>query len=561
VSEANLDSMGERRRSPLLAASFTGLAVLVALIVIGALGALLHIRSEVTRASDELRRDAGASDLPARPAPAEIQAFLAGFQVPARLIGRFGQDVAATGPATGFWDRPGPDWTGRLATVGLSERLLDGAVEVRRPLANNRAVVLRRDVGVTSIDGATAIMGGLAALVVALIAAAAVFVRERRRSEQLSRLIGAAEAVASGRQPGEIPVDGEFARVGVALRTIMERLTHLGEIADRELALLAAAIEPLPVGVAGRGPSGGRLRNLALERLIDGLPANDRAAVEAAIQDGLDAAGPVGTRVSLTDGRAIEVDAWTVPGGRLASVAERTEQERLANLRRQLEGSAVRQLRAPIDEIKSRGKELYKQVPAPAAPTLRAIFAATDRLDRVVRMLLRGTPHDPALRPPRRETFGVAGLLWGLAHEWDAALRKRALRVEIDIATDLPDVRTDPALVEEVLTELVDNAAKFAPRGGTVALAVRAAEGAVLIEVTDTGPGLSPEDAPYASERFFRGQHSESIPGAGLGLGVASALASRLGGRLVAEPGPGGRVRLEIPVARPVAPALSGVPD
>jgi len=553
--------MGERRRSPLLAASITGLAVLVALIVIGALGALLHIRSEVTGASDELRRTAGATDLPARPAPAEIQAFLAGFPVPARLIGRFGQDVAAAGPAAGLWDRPGPDWTGRLATVGLSERLLDGAVEVRRPLANNRAVVLRRDVGVTSIDGATAIMGGLAALALALIAAAPAFLRERRRSERLSLLIGAAEAVASGRQPGEIPVDGEAARVGVALRTIAGRLTHLGEIADRELALLAGAIEPLPVGVAGRGPSGGRLRNLALERLIDGLPASDRAAIEAAIRDGLDAAGPVGTRVTLTDGRAMEVDAWTVPGGRLASVAERTEQDRLANLRRQLEGSAVRQLRAPIDEIKSRGKELYKQVPAPAAPTLRAIFAATDRLDRVVRMLLRGTPHDPALRPPRRETFGVAGLLWGLAHEWDAALRQRALRVEIDIAADLPDVRTDPALVEEVLTELVDNAAKFAPRGGTVALAVRAAEGAVLIEVTDTGPGLSPEDAPHASERFFRGQHSESIPGAGLGLGVASALANRIGGRLVVEPGPGGRVRLEIPVARAVAPALVGASD
>ena len=550
--------MGERRRSPLVAASITGVAILVALVVIGALGVLLHVRSEVADASSELRRAAGAADLPARPTPAEIQAFLIGFPAPARLVGRFGQDVATTGAATGVWDRPGAGWAGRLATVGLSDRVIDGAVEVRRGLAGNRAIVLRRDVGVTGIGAGTAIRGGLAALVLALIAGVLVFIRERRRSTRLARLVAAAEAVASGRQPGEIPVDGEFARVGIALRASSDRLAHLGEIADRELALLATAIEPLPLGVAGRGPSGGRLRNLALERLLDALPATDRAAIEAAVQDGLDATGPVGTRVDLTDGRTMEIDAWTVPGGRLASIAERTEQERLAHLRRQLEGSAVRQLRAPIDEIKSRGKELYKQVPAPAAPTLRAIFAATDRLDRVVRMLLRGTPHDPALRPPRRETFGVAGLLWGLAHDWDAALRQRALRVEVDIAADLPDVRTDPALVEEVLTELVDNAAKFAPRGGTVALAVRAAEGSVLIEVTDTGPGFSPEDAPHASERFFRGQHSESIPGAGLGLGVASALATRIGGRLVVESGPGGRVRLEIPIATPASSELVG---
>ena len=499
-----------------------------------------------------------ATDLPARPTPTEIQTFVAGFRDPVRLVGRFGQDVATTGAETGIWDRPPADWTGRLATTGMSPRLLDGAVEVRETLANDRVVVLRRVTSPTGIAASTALIGGLAALVLAMIAGACVYLRERRRSGRLARLTAAAEAVASGRQTVDVPAEGEFARVGTALRTSAERLTHLGEIADRELALLAAAIEPLPVGVAGRGPSGGRLRNLALERTLDGLPANDRGAIDTAIQDGLDAVGPVGTRVELDDGRTMEIDAWTVPGGRLVSVAERTEQERLANLRRQLEGSAIRQLRAPIDEIKSRGKELYKQVPASSAPTLRALFAATDRLDRVVRMMLRGTSHDPALRPPRRETFGVAGLLWGLAHDWDAALRQRALRVELDIAPELPDVRTDPALVEEVLTELVDNAAKFAPRGGTVTMSVRAAEGAVLIEVTDTGPGLSPEDAPHAAERFFRGRHSESIPGAGLGLGVAAALATRIGGRLVVEAGPGGRVRLEIPVARGTAAELVG---
>ncbi len=552
--------MGERPRSPVLAASLAGVAILVALILIGALGALLNIRSGADSTAGELRRAAGVTDLPARPTPAEIQTFLASFSDPARLVGRIGQDVATTGTETGIWDRPDADWTGRLATTGMSGRLLDGAVEVRQPLANERIVVLRRETSPTGIAASTALIGGLAALVLALIAGACVYLRERRRSGRLARLTAAAEAIASGRQPVEVPVEGEFARAGTALRTSAERLAHLGEIADRELALLAAAIEPLPVGVAGRGPSGGRLRNLALERTLDGLPTNDRGAIDTAIREGLDAAGPVGTRVDLEDGRTMEIDAWTVPGGRLVSVAERTEQERLANLRRQLEGSAIRQLRAPIEEIKSRGKELYKQVPASSAPTLRALFAATDRLDRVVRMLLRGTSHDPALRPPRRETFGVAGLLWGLAHDWDAALRQRALRVELDIAPDLPDVRTDPALVEEVLTELVDNAAKFAPRGGTVAMSVRAAEGAVLIEVTDTGPGLSPEDAPHAAERFFRGRHSESIPGAGLGLGVAAALATRIGGRLVVEKGPGGRVRLEIPVARGNAAELIGAP-
>jgi signal transduction histidine kinase len=552
--------MVERLHRPLVRAGLAALAVLVLLALVATLGALMHIRSQVSSASRELAVTAAAiaGEIPDRPTPEQIQAFAAPIPYPLLLTGKAGQPILRTGPATGLWERGPAHWTGRLALTGSSARLVDGAVDVTRALPNGRAITLRRDIGrdATGIDAGTATVAGGVALLLALLAGLLSFFRVRRVNTRVERLVSAAESVAAGRRPGpdELLTEGPFARLGLALQSTAERLTHLTEVADRELAVLAAAIEPLPIGVAGRGPSGGRLRNLSLERLIEGLSTDDRAGIETAIQEGLDATGPVGSRVTLRDGRAMEVDGWSVPGGRLVSVAERTEQDRLGALRRQLESSAVRQLRAPIDEIKARGKELYQQLPAPAAPTLRAVFAATDRLDRVVRKLLRGTQNDPALLPPRRETFGVAGLLWGLVHDWDAALRQRALRVELDISPDLPNVRTDPALVEEILTELVDNSAKFTPRGGTVSLVARPGERAVVIEVRDTGGGIHPADAEHATERFFRGQLSESIPGAGLGLGVAAALTDRLGGVLVIEPGPGGHVRLELP-ALPTMPA------
>jgi signal transduction histidine kinase len=543
--------MADRRRHPLLSAALTGLALLVALAAVGAIVALLQIRSEATSASDALRAQAGEiGDLPARVTPAQIQQFVAGAAAPARLQGRFGQEVATTGPAE-LWTRGDANWFGWLATIGTDVTLRENAVEVRRMLGNARTVALRRDLGSpgTSISGSTALIGALVALILAALGGLWAYMRARRRTAAVERITALAEAMAAGRPltDDQLPTAGEFARLGVSLRSTGERLANLGQIADRELAVLTAAIEPLPVGIAGRGPSGGRLRNLALERMVESLSPDDRTALDVAIAEALESTGPVGTRVGLRDGRLLEVDGWSVPAGRLVSVAERTEQERLAHLRRQLESSALRQLRAPIDEIKARGSELYKQVPAPAAPTLRKIFAATDRLDRVVRMLLRGTPHDPALRPPRRETFGVSGFLWGLAHDWDAALRQKALRVELEIAPDLPDIRTDPALVEEILTELVDNAAKYTPRGGTVSMSARAEGAGVVIEVADTGAGIAAQDAAHVTERFFRGQSTEPIPGAGLGLGVASALAERLGGTLIVEPGPGGRVRVELP--------------
>lgn len=534
-------------------ATLLGTAVAATVVVSGLAGSLLHMRRDLATRAGDLQAAVGKlPDMPATVRQPDVAAFVAGASMPIRVFGANGAELARTGVESGIWERAGAGTVARLAVTRTSAHLLDGAIEVGRPLANGRSVIARTPVNraAMAIPGVHLLAFAILGSVLGALAGVLYVAGRRRRLRDVAAITVAAETLLSGRVPeaGAIHPDSELARAGEAIRSGSQRLGQLSEVADRELGLLTAAIEPLPVGVLGRGPSGGRLRNLALERLIEGLSSPDRAALETALREGLESTDAVGGRVRVSDGRLFEVDAWTVPGGRLVSVAERSEQERLAAFRQQIEGAAVRQLRAPIDEIKSRGKELYQHIPAPAASTLRAILGATDRLDRVVRMMLRGTSHDPALRPPRRETFGIAGFLWGLAHDWDAALRQRALRVELDIATDLPDVKTDPALVQEILTELIDNAAKFTPRGGTIRLGAARQTDELVIDVHDNGAGVAPQDAALVAERFFRGQSSESIPGAGLGLGVASALADRLGGRLEVLAGPGGHVRLFLPV-------------
>jgi signal transduction histidine kinase len=212
-----------------------------------------------------------------------------------------------------------------------------------------------------------------------------------------------------------------------------------------------------------------------------------------------------------------------------------------------------------VAEIRAVGGDLFAQVPAPSAPAVQRILAAADRMDRLIGSILRGTPHDPRARALELRPLGVAGVLWTLAQTWDRDLRTRALRVELAIEEDLPIVRTDAALVSEILTEMIDNAARFTPRGGTITLSARAIpDGGVALVVGDTGAGLTVGEALHATERFFRGEGAAALPGAGLGLGVAAALAERLGGRVVVEPGPGGEARLELPAA--VAPRpLNGV--
>jgi signal transduction histidine kinase len=544
--------MSPLRRSPALRATLIGAAVAITVVAALAIGALSQIRADLTDRGRILTGQvAGLADLPAKPTADQLNKYVASSATPMTVIDATGKVLTRTG-SSATWSTTPAGTTARMAVVGADVTVRDRSVEVTRRLPSGRTVVARSVVPQAAMTISSrrwwTMLG--AGILAGLLVGLAVVVAGRRRAKDVAAVTAAAESLIAGRIPqGEVvPARSDLARAGAAIQQGAHRLEHLSEVADRELGLLAAAIEPLPIGVLGRGPAGGHLRNLALERLSESLSAQDRSSLETALRDGLEATDPVGGRIALSDGRVLEVDAWTVPGGRLVAVTERSEQERLAALRRQLEGAAVRQLRAPIEEIKSRGKELYQHVPAPAAPTLRSILGATDRLDRVVRMMLRGTSHDPAERPPRRETFGIAGFLWGQAHDWDAALRQRALRVELEISDGLPDVRTDSALVQEILTELIDNAAKFTPRGGTIKLGARVERDQLVLDVRDSGAGISAHDTMHATERFFRGQSSESIPGAGLGLGVAAALAERIGGSLEVQAGPGGHVRLLLPI-------------
>ncbi len=549
-------AMSAARRPPFpwsTAAAAAGLAAL-ALALVGALALGMQLRHDLSAPGDRVARLAGSSPRLAARAPEAAASRLAERAGgAARVLGPRGRVVAEAGPAA-LWARGAPSWSAGVATIGVDGwRARDGAVEGTGPVAGGGRVLVRaplpRGAGAIGVEAAAAV--GVAVLVLALLAGLLAGMRARRRDAALLARASALSGLVAGRPLALGPgATGAWRVLDAGIGGVGERMAVLQRAADLGFDGVGAVLGPLAHGAAARTPSGGRLRNGALEALLGGMAFADATLVEEAVSAVLGARGPVSRRVVLSDGRSLEVDGWSAAGGRVAVVGERSEQQRLAALRLRLAGSAARQLHAPALEIQAIGRELSSQVSSGAARRLRRLLAAADRLERQVGRLLRGTPHDPRQVPPRMETLGVAGFLWGLAHDWDRALRRSALRMEVEIAADLPPVRTDATLVGEILGELVDNASKFSPRGGIVRLSAQpSAEGGVVIAVGDSGPGLDPREVPHASERFYRGAAAEALPGAGLGLGVAAALAERLGGRLALEAGPGGRARLELPGA------------
>lgn len=132
-----------------------------------------------------------------------------------------------------------------------------------------------------------------------------------------------------------------------------------------------------------------------------------------------------------------------------------------------------------------------------------------------------------------------------------ARVRRRAPGVEFDVRLDPWRVTGDATGLERAVLNLLDNAAKWSPAGGTIT--VRLASGVLTID--DQGPGIPAEDQPYVFERFWRADESRSMPGSGLGLAIVRQVVDRHGGRVAVADAPGGGTRLTLwlPGEQPVA--------
>jgi len=109
-------------------------------------------------------------------------------------------------------------------------------------------------------------------------------------------------------------------------------------------------------------------------------------------------------------------------------------------------------------------------------------------------------------------------------------VRRRAPRVRFDVVTEPWELQGQPAALERAVTNLLDNAAKWSPDGGTVWVRLLAG----TLTVTDQGPGISDEDLPHVFERFYRSLDARSLPGSGLGLAIVDQTMRRHGAAVTA---------------------------
>jgi two-component system sensor histidine kinase KdpD len=219
-------------------------------------------------------------------------------------------------------------------------------------------------------------------------------------------------------------------------------------------------------------------------------------------------------------------------------------------LRAALFSSVSHDLRTPLSSIKASVTSLLDDdaahAPAQRRELLQTVLEETDRLNRVVGNILDLAKARAGAMAPAKEPTSVDEILESVVHRMGERLA--AVRVRTVVRDDLPEIRADPVQVDQVLTNLLENAARFSPPGGRVVVSLGPWRGGVEVRVTDEGPGVPPEERERVFEPFYRRDDGHRT-GSGLGLAIARAIVLAHGGRIWIEGTPtgGAAVVFELP--------------
>ena len=237
----------------------------------------------------------------------------------------------------------------------------------------------------------------------------------------------------------------------------------------------------------------------------------------------------------------------------------RSMAERLAELDRlkaEFVSVASHELKTPVNVVRGYVEMIqdgsYGEIEPRLDEVLGYIREQTEVLRERVDQLLALSRLEAQGMEVRLETVILADLFEEIRRNFAgvAAQNRIAFRVILDPSLP-PRVRLDRRRVrDELLGNLLSNAFKFTPRGGTIDVRVRAAEGWLFVDIRDSGEGIPRAELPYIFEKYYQaGQHAGKV-GAGLGLAIAREIVDAHGGLISvdSEPGVGTTFRIELPI-------------
>jgi len=453
----------------------------------------------------------------------------------------------------------------RSATVGRN--LLYAAVPVGAPPQMVLRLALPLDqVGETVGKAHAAIwLAGLMALVLALLLGTAV---ARWLSQPILAMTRAARAMSHGQFDAVLPEPGddELGELVHALETLRSQLAlRIAEL-KQEGVKLRTILNGMAEGVALVQDGLVTVANPAFSRLL-GVPGDVEGhgvreatrlpavgdAIDAATQDRAEA-----SREVVVGPRTLALSAHPLGDGErgqaVVVLIDMTETRRLERLRRDFVANASHELRTPVAAIVGVAETLAAGAaddPAARRSFLDILTRHAQRLSRLTADLLDIARLEAGYKP-RVESLPVDATVDTVLSTVKTKADEKQIHLSSRVPPDLA-LAAERAAVEQILTNLVDNAIKYTPPGGSVTVTVERRANTVQLAVEDTGPGIPPEHHARVFERFYRvdDARSRDMGGTGLGLAIVKhlALANRGDVRVESELGKGSRFIVTLPRA------------
>ena len=249
--------------------------------------------------------------------------------------------------------------------------------------------------------------------------------------------------------------------------------------------------------------------------------------------------------------------------GRLAETFNRmaTELESVERLRRDLVANVSHELKTPISALRAHLENLLDGVEEANPATITVMLEQSERLGRLVEQLLDLSKLESGVVALEREPVSLGRVVDRVIREVRMG-RDGTVRLESSVPADLPNVLADEERLHQVLFNLLDNALRFTPTGGSVTVSAIPQGNLCEVSVEDTGPGIPQEHQPFVFERFYRVDRSRSRSdgGTGIGLTIAKSVVEAHGGRIWFDRAEGGGAacRFTLPLATTPGSAAPG---
>jgi two-component system phosphate regulon sensor histidine kinase PhoR len=448
----------------------------------------------------------------------------------------------------------------------LRRRLIYAAIPLR-PGGEAKPIVavLRVADSLDRLDAAVAkfhramVVGALLAFGVAFVMAtfaAHLMSRALRGITSAARRMSSGDLGARIRQGG----DDEIGELGRTLDGLAENLSQSLAALRGERDLLGRMLESMQEGVLVLDRD---LRILLINRalremLLLGADVVGRLPIEtirnAELQSVLDSSASQGkpasgeVEIAGLGPRRFMVHSTPLggePRGLVAVFVDVTEIRKLETMRKDFVANVSHELRTPIAAVRSAAETARRAIerdPEAAVRFVDMIERNALRLQELVEDLLELSRIESKQFRPQSEPVNIADLAdQVLALFRDAGEKKRLTMALVSPQGQAPIARADRRALEQILTNLIENAVKYCRENVSVTVRIVEREGVFRVSVEDTGPGIEPKHLPRLFERFYRADkgRSRDMGGTGLGLSIVKHLVETMGGNVSVESTPG----------------------